>query len=89
MKRKRFVFNCMRLFYIKEKPTTPPYVMVLKLRRNTCNEKLMKTKKNGENIYKVLNAWLRNCRSILAFRGNKGYKERDQKENAWRAVEQF
>ena len=27
----------------------------------------MKTKKNGENIYKMLNAWLRNCRSILAF----------------------
>ena len=28
---------------------------------------LMKTKENGENIYKVLNAWLRNYRSILAF----------------------
>ena len=27
----------------------------------------MKTKKYGENIYKMLNAWLRNCRSILAF----------------------
>ena len=27
----------------------------------------MKTKENGENIYKMLNAWLRNCRSILAF----------------------
>ena len=40
-------------------------------------------------MYKMLNAWLRNCRSILAFRGNKGYKKRDQKQNAWRAVEQF
>ena len=49
----------------------------------------MKTKENGENIYKMLNAWLRNYRSILAFRGNKGYKERDGKENTWRAVEQF
>ena len=27
----------------------------------------MKTKENGENIYKMVNAWLRNCRSILAF----------------------
>ena len=24
-------------------------------------------KENGENKYKMLNAWLRNCRSILAF----------------------
>ena len=49
----------------------------------------MKTKENGGNICKMLNAWLRNCRSILAFRGNKAYKERDRKENVWRAVEQF
>ena len=49
----------------------------------------MKTKENGRNIYKMLKAWLRNCRSILAFRGNKGYKERDRKDNAWRAVELF
>ena len=27
----------------------------------------MKTKENGEKIYKMVNAWLRNCRSILAF----------------------
>ena len=27
----------------------------------------MKTKENGENIYKMLNAWLKNSRSILAF----------------------
>ena len=49
----------------------------------------MKTKENGEYMYKMLNAWLRNCRSILALKENKGYKERDRKENAWRAVEQF
>ena len=50
----------------------------------------MKTKENGENIYKMLNAWLRNCRSILAFM-KKEIKDtkRDRKENAWRAVEQF
>ena len=49
----------------------------------------MKTKENGEYMYKMLNAWLRNCRSILALKENKGYKERDRKENAWRAVEQL
>ena len=27
----------------------------------------MKTKENEGNIYKMLNAWLKNCRSILAF----------------------
>ena len=27
----------------------------------------MKTKENGENIFKMLNTWLRNSRSILAF----------------------
>ena len=30
-------------------------------------KKFLKKTENGENIYKVLNAWLRNCRSILAF----------------------
>ena len=49
----------------------------------------MKAKENGENIHKMLNTRLMNCRSIIAFRGNKGYRERDRKENAWRAVEQF
>ena len=49
----------------------------------------MKTKENEENIYEMRNPSLRNCRSILAFRGNRGYKGRDRKENAWRAVEQF
>ena len=28
---------------------------------------IMETIENGENIYKMLNAWLGNCRSILAF----------------------
>ena len=27
----------------------------------------MRKKGNRENIYKMLNTWLRNCRSILAF----------------------
>ena len=51
----------------------------------------MKAKENEENIYKVLKAWLRNRRSIIAFmkKGDKGYKERDRKQNALRADEQF
>ena len=52
-------------------------------------KKLMKTKGNGRNLYKMLNARLRNCRSILAFRVNKVYKEKDLNENVWRAVDQF
>ena len=50
----------------------------------------MKTKGNGENIYKRMNALLRNCRCIFAFikKGKKRYKERDREENAWRTVEQ-
>ena len=44
--------------------------------------------------YKMLNTWLRNCRSILAFtkkeiKDIKRERERDRKENAWRAAEQF
>ena len=27
----------------------------------------MKTKENGGNIYKMMNVWLSNCRSIFAF----------------------
>ena len=30
----------------------------------------MKTKENGENIYKIMNAWVRNCRTILVFMKN-------------------
>ena len=59
-------------------------------------EVFIKTKENGENIYKIMNAWLRNCRSILVFM-KKGIKDtkrerervRDRKENAWRKVESF
>ena len=56
----------------------------------------MKTKENGENIYKMLNAWLKNFRSILAFMKKEikdtekeRERESDRKENAWRTVEQF
>ena len=50
----------------------------------------MKTKENGENVYKMLNAWLRNCRSIVAFMKMEiKDTKRDRKENAWRAVEPF
>ena len=30
----------------------------------------MKTRENGENIYKIMNAWVRNCRTILVFMKN-------------------
>ena len=49
----------------------------------------MKTKGNERNLYKMLNTWLRNCRSVLAFRVNKVYKEKYCNENVWRAVDQF
>ena len=50
----------------------------------------MKTKENGEHIYKMLNAWLRNRRSILAFMKMEiKDTKRDRKESAWRAVEPF
>ena len=39
----------------------------------------MKTKENGENIYKMLNAWLRNSKKYPCVneKRNKGYKERE------------
>ena len=77
IKRKRFVFNPLRLFYFKEKPTTPLRHGGKTMKKLVSLKKLMKTKENWENIYKMLNAWQKNCRSILAFRGNKGYKERE------------
>ena len=50
----------------------------------------MITKENGEYIYKMLNTWLRNCRSILAFMKNEmKYTQRDREENAWVTVEQL
>ena len=65
----------------------------------------IKTKESEKNIYKRLNAWLRYPWGIadveelaeelqkypsLYEKGNKGYKEREKdKENAWRAIEQF
>ena len=72
----------MRLFYFKEKPTTPLRHLGKTMKKHVSMKKLiyknifayvkvikafMKTKENGEIIYKILNAWLRNCRSILAF----------------------
>ena len=37
----------------------------------------MKTKENFENIYKIMNAWLRNCRTILAFMEKDTKRERE------------
>ena len=41
-----------------------------------------------KHMFQWKNVW-KNCRRIFAFRGNKGYKDRDRKNNAWRAVEQI
>ena len=69
----------MRLFYFTEKSTTPlrhgskskkKHVSVKKL---ICKkifasvEAFLKTKENGENMYKMMNAWLMSCRGVLAF----------------------
>ena len=39
----------------------------------------------------MMNAWVRNCRNILAFMKYKIkiQRERDREENAWRTVKQF
>ena len=96
----------MRLFYVKEKLTTSLLHGSKTIKRDMFQLKnlfkrifllkwkllkhLEKWKNMGENIYKMLNAWPSNCRSILSFL-KKQIKDikRDQKENAWRAVEQF
>ena len=67
----------MRLFYFKEKltplrhggKTMKKHMSVKKLIYEDilAYKAFMKTKENGENIYKMLNAWLRNCRGNLAF----------------------
>ena len=83
----------MRLFYFKDKPKTSlcyggktikKYILVKKLiyKDIFALEKVIKasvkTKENGENIYKMSNAWLRNSRSILAFMKKK-IKDRKRK----------
>ena len=45
----------------------------------------MKTKENGENEYKMVNDWLRNCRSFLALME----KEVKDAKRDQRQVEQF
>ena len=89
IKRKRFVFNLMILFYFKGKPTAPLHHAGKTMKKHMLPWKNLWNERIWGNIYKMLNAWLRHCRGILAFKGKKGYKERDRKENAWRAVEQF
>ena len=82
IKRKRFVFNHMRLFYFREKLATHLrhggktikkhifqwknlFTRIILLKRKLLKY-LWKRKKMGKT-YKMLNAWLRNCRNILAF----------------------
>ena len=43
-----------------------------------------KTYKDAERLAEELQKY-----PFFYEKGNKGYKERDRKENAWRAVEQF
>ena len=72
----------MRLFYFKDEPKTSLCYGGKTITKCILVKKLIykdifalvevikasvKTKENGENIYKMLNAWLRNSRSILAF----------------------
>ena len=43
----------------------------------------MKTKENFENIYKIMNAWLRNCRTILAFMEKDTKREIERPGRKW------
>ena len=49
----------------------------------------MITKENGKNMYKMLNAWLRFQKYFMKKKIKDTKRERDRKENAWRAVQQF
>ena len=51
----------------------------------------MKTKENGEDIYKMLNAWLSYCRSIIVFmqKVNKGYIEKTRKKTLGQMLSSF
>ena len=94
IKRKRFVFNRMRLFYFKEKPTTPlcrggktikKHMFQLKLLSIYENERKWGTHmQDAERLAEELQKY-----PCLYEKGNKRYKERDRKENDWRAVEQI
>ena len=99
-KMKRFVFNRMRLFYFKEKPATP-----LRHGGKTIKKHMFQWKNLFVRMFllkwKLLkNLWthIQDAEGLaeelqkypcLYEKGNKGYKERDLKENTWRAVEQF
>ena len=74
IKRKRFVFNRMRLFYFKEKPTTL-------LRHESKN---MTNIQDDERLAEELQKY-----PCLYEKGNKRYKERDWQENAWNSLAVF
>ena len=82
IKTKRFVFNRMRLFYFKKKPTTHLRYGGKTIKKHMIQWKnlfirifclsgsylsIYENERKWENIYKMLKAWLRNYRSILAF----------------------
>ena len=81
-KRKCFIFNRMRLFYVKEKLRTPLghggktikkhmfqwknlFKMIFLLKWKLL--KFYENERKWEKIYKMLNPWLRTCRSGLVF----------------------
>ena len=98
IKRKCFVFHCMRLFYFKEKPTTPLRHGGKSIKKQMLQWKnlfirmfLLKWKllKRLWKRKKMLNAGLRNCISILAFMKkeikdtNRKKPERKCLESSW------
>ena len=51
---------------------------------NKTKENKAKHKQDGEHLSEALQKY-----PCLYEKGNKGYKERDREENAWKTVEQF
>ena len=49
----------------------------------------MKTKENGKNIYKMMNAKALQKFCFLYDKGNKGYKEREQKKMLGKQLSSF
>ena len=97
--RKRFAFNRIRLFYFKEKPTTPLHHGGKNIKKHMFQRKnlfirkllkhLWKRKKMGKShTTSSTLGWKLQNYPCLYEKANKRYKERDMK-NAWRTVEQF
>ena len=59
-------------------------IFLLKLKSNENKRKWGKYIKDADHLAEELQKY-----ACLCEKGNKGYKQRDQKENAWKAVKQF